>query len=148
LSYDKKTIKPVYIGGVVGGSKYIVNNILFKFAVDQDHLFRGDDAAAAKVAGHDLKSLISVLNCDLPGLSVPMMLLLDYKGFRLTAMTMLPINKTTLVYGSCDAGRTIYNDDEDIAIGLQKVNRLCIICNRFLWLFVRAVEYNIQHSLR
>lgn len=28
-----KTIKPTAMGGIVGGDKYIVNNILFKFAV-------------------------------------------------------------------------------------------------------------------
>lgn len=33
LPYQFKTIKPVQIGGVLGGQKYIVHNILFKFAV-------------------------------------------------------------------------------------------------------------------
>jgi hypothetical protein len=33
LPYQFKTIKPVNIGGVLGGQKYIVHNILFKFAV-------------------------------------------------------------------------------------------------------------------
>jgi hypothetical protein len=31
----EKTIKPVHLGGVAGGQKYIVHNILFKFALDQ-----------------------------------------------------------------------------------------------------------------
>lgn len=69
-----KTIKPIDLGGQAGGSsinrfsifflcsptlgdKYIVNSILFKFAVDNG-LYGGDDAAAAKVAGHELKVLL------------------------------------------------------------------------------------------
>ena len=33
LPVEKKTIKPISIGGIAGGDKYLVNNILFKFAV-------------------------------------------------------------------------------------------------------------------
>ena len=46
-----KTIKPVSLGGVAGGSKYIVHNILFKFALDTDGIYGSDDAKAAKVGG-------------------------------------------------------------------------------------------------
>ena len=42
------------LGGAAGGEKYIVNNVLFKFAVDSNNLFNGDDYAAAKVAGHEV----------------------------------------------------------------------------------------------
>jgi hypothetical protein len=51
---EEKTIKPVSKGGMLGGEKYIVSSILFKFAVDHKGLF-GSDFAAAKVAGHELK---------------------------------------------------------------------------------------------
>jgi hypothetical protein len=37
----------------MGGQKYIVHNILFKFAVDYNNLF-GNDYAAAKAAGISL----------------------------------------------------------------------------------------------
>jgi hypothetical protein len=36
---------------------------------------------------------------------------IDYLGFRLIAITILPINSTTLRYGSCDAGVTIHCED-------------------------------------
>ena len=39
------------------------------------------------------------------------MALVDYLGFRLIAISLLPINKSTLVYGSNDGGNTIHNDD-------------------------------------
>lgn len=34
LSNEQKTIKPKSMGGIAGGEKYIVQGILFKFAVD------------------------------------------------------------------------------------------------------------------
>ena len=38
----------------MGGAKYIVQNILFKFAVDHNDFYKSD-YAAAKVAGHEVK---------------------------------------------------------------------------------------------
>lgn len=38
---DKKTIKPINVGGLAGGLKYVCQNIFFKFALDvQVHLSR------------------------------------------------------------------------------------------------------------
>lgn len=51
---QNKTIKPTSIGGAAGGEKYIVNGILFKFALDFNGIYGGDENAA-KAAGHDLK---------------------------------------------------------------------------------------------
>ena len=36
----QKTIKPVSIGGIAGGEKFIANGILFKFAVDFEGLYQ------------------------------------------------------------------------------------------------------------
>ena len=36
------------LGGVAGGEKYIVHNILFKFALDSFGLYGGSDLSAAK----------------------------------------------------------------------------------------------------
>lgn len=53
MDHSEKTIKPVGVGGIAGGDKYIVQNILFKFAVDSKGLY-GSDQLAMKVAGHDV----------------------------------------------------------------------------------------------
>jgi hypothetical protein len=53
----RKSIKPVNIGGVAGGTKYIVQGVLYKFAEDVDMGKHGwmygaterNDAAASKV---------------------------------------------------------------------------------------------------
>lgn len=45
-------------GGVAGGTKFIVQGILFKFALD-DHGIYGGDENAQKAASHDLKGLMA-----------------------------------------------------------------------------------------
>jgi hypothetical protein len=35
------------------------------------------------------------------------MSILDYRGFRVIALSVLPINKETIMYGSNDAGRYV-----------------------------------------
>ena len=81
----------------------IVANILFKFAIDKNNLFNGDQNAAQKVAGHELKCLTQVSSLGIEGLRYPLMCLIDYLGHRLIAMSVLPIQgssgNSTLVYG-------------------------------------------------
>jgi hypothetical protein len=62
-------------------SHAIVHNLLFKFAVDSEGIL-GSDYAAAKVAGNELKGLISYFNSGVRELRVPLMALVDYMGMR------------------------------------------------------------------
>ena len=96
------------MGGIAGGEKFIVHNIVFKFAVDCKGLYGWNDEAAATVAGHELKGLQAYFNCSLPHICLPLMALLDYRGFRLIAVSLLPLSSNSLVYGSADAGRTVH----------------------------------------
>jgi hypothetical protein len=41
------------------------------------------------------------------------MCLVDYKGFRLSAISLLPLSRKTLVYGSPDGGQTIINNKDE-----------------------------------
>ena len=116
---NNKTISPVKIGGLAGGQKYIVNEVLFKFATDTQGIFDNDDYAASKVAGHDLKGLMAYLSCGIPELRVPLMAVVDFLGFRLTAMSMLPIDPQTLVYGTGDGGRKILNSDANMSAMME-----------------------------
>jgi hypothetical protein len=79
-----KTIDPVLLGGVAGGDKYIVNHIVFKFAVDSHNLY-GGDRWAAKAAGLELLGFGAYFNSKIPGLSLPLVALVDFMGFRLIA---------------------------------------------------------------
>lgn len=135
LPDSEKTIKPTDIGGRAGGLKYIIRGILFKLSEDQMgsqdkngnpiHIYGGsigsDYELAMKGAAHELKGATSYLNyfltlteADSAALSsstprVPMMALITFRGFRLTAMPILPLSK--LVYGSADGGATVYSED-------------------------------------
>ena len=110
---SKKTIKPISLGGQAGGDKYIANNILFKFALDSHGLFNGNDYAAAKVAGHELKGLMAYFSLHMKGIRVPIMALVDYRGFRLIAMSVLPVSGESLVYGSKDGGYVVQKSNKE-----------------------------------
>jgi hypothetical protein len=79
LPVSRKTIKPdKTVGGVIGGEKYIVQNILFKFALDSHGVFGGNDESAAKVAGLELKGLQAYMSSNTPDLCYPLQALIDY----------------------------------------------------------------------
>ncbi|KAL6078670.1 Histidine kinase A, variant 2 [Balamuthia mandrillaris] len=109
----KLRIPPIDSGGVAGGLKYFADGIFFKFAVDEHGIYAGDEWAM-KAAGHELKGLslyISLLEKDkIQGLSFPLMALINYRGFRLIASTVLPLSQNTIVYGSADGKRTVHAD--------------------------------------
>lgn len=71
IPVEHKTIKPVKIGGVAGGDKYICGGILFKFALDSRGLYGGDEYAM-KAAAHELKGLQCLFQVGTPlGLNFP-----------------------------------------------------------------------------
>ncbi len=85
--------------------------ILFKLADGSTGPWNGSDEAAMKAAGHDLKGAIHYFNCNLSNLRIPLMALIDYKGFRMTAQAVLPLSPGSIIYGSADAGVTVTNSD-------------------------------------
>ena len=52
-------------------------------------------------------------------INLPMMTLVDYRGFRLIAMSLLPLKGESLIYGSKDAGLTVYASNPEFN-GLMK----------------------------
>lgn len=122
LDVSEKTLKPVSVGGIAGGTKYIEQGILFKFALDTNGLYSSDHNAQ-KVAGHELKALTHLFNCWERALCFPMMAICDYRGFRLIGMTILPIRgSSTLVFGSADAGTTLCSQSQ-VATILESVGK-------------------------
>lgn len=112
LPPEKKTIQPEALPGIIGGEKFVVHNILFKFAVDHKNIY-GSDFSAAKAAGNELRGLMCYFNTTITDLHVPLMALVDYRGFRLTAMSLLPVDTSTIIYGTFDAGKTIHYTQDD-----------------------------------
>jgi hypothetical protein len=52
----------VSIGGLAGGEKFIIESILFKFAIDTEGIFGGDELASYKNAGQELLCLNAYSN--------------------------------------------------------------------------------------
>jgi Clustered mitochondria len=80
---------------------------------DRLKMLYGDDECAMKVAGHELRALIAIhgavhMEPVLP-IALPLMSVIDYKGFRVVAQSILPVHgKKTLVYGSSDGGLRVH----------------------------------------
>ncbi len=120
LPAKSKTIKPVSVGGVIGGEKFIVGNVLFKFAIDMG-VFEGDHSSAAKVAGLELQGLRAYYGTQMNGLHFPLMAMIDKKGFRLIASSLLPLKE--LVYGSNDAAHTIFRENAQMNALLEAAGK-------------------------
>ncbi|EFA75195.1 hypothetical protein PPL_11269 [Heterostelium album PN500] len=134
LPEDQKTIKPLSLGGVAGGHKYKCQDIIFKFVVDVEIApglwMYGDtsrsDEKAQKSAGHELKGLNHFMEHSNGLIRFPLMAIIDYRGYRLLAISNLPITKKSIVYGSNDGGKTIHNSDPIIE---KEMERLAAIMN-------------------
>jgi Clustered mitochondria/Translation initiation factor eIF3 subunit 135 len=110
LPDSQKSIRPVSVGGVAGGSKFICAGILFKFSDNSYNLYDSEESAM-KTASHELRAAQSYYHCGISELRVPLMAFITYRGWRLVACSLLPLSSDSLVYGSNDAGRTVKRDD-------------------------------------
>jgi hypothetical protein len=133
LQNFSKTIRPnTLVRGVAGGDKYICNNILFKFAINgQKNIYRSDENAM-KAAGNELRYLAQLFEINLSNLHIPLMCTIDWCGYRLIAISVLPIRDDTLIYGSSNAGIDIINKDpafenlmKEVAEKLNLVRHKC-----------------------
>lgn len=133
---DNQTIQTKDIGGIAGGKKYMVKKkILFKSPVRKTEKIEYPSYdAAAKVSGHELKCATNLVCTVVLGelyrkdskgslkeeeiqrirdmiMVPPLMVLVEYRGYRTVAMTMLPIGnddakegmkeKTEMQKGKC-----------------------------------------------
>jgi hypothetical protein len=51
------------------------------------------------------------------------MCLLDYRGFRLIALSVLPINKKSIKYGSNNGGIQVHSSDETLNKNIEVLKR-------------------------
>lgn len=110
LPIEDKTIRPISIGGIAGGDKYLIEGIFFKFALDKANLY-GGHSNASKAAGHELRSLNLLLNQFPEDINFPLCVCIDYLGYRVLCTNVLPISHSTLIYGSSDGGKTVQLSD-------------------------------------
>ncbi len=110
---ERKLIKPMDLGGVIGGEKFVIAGILFKVA--KAGLFGDDAEPSQKIAGHELKTLTALFNANQIakiGMALPMIALLDVLGHRLIALALCPLDSRSIIHGSSDAAVTIHSDPE------------------------------------
>jgi hypothetical protein len=127
LPASQKTVRPIDVGGVGGGLKYVHRNVFFKFVVDEFGLYGGNESAA-KTAKHELRGLQLYMNLALerrvaPLMHFPLTAVIDWRGFRVLASAVLPISRDSLVYGSADAGVTVRTDAQ-VAAWMEDAARL------------------------
>ena len=131
------------IGGVAGGKKFVAAGILFKFGADpvvgsganERHLYGGatpDADAAAKALGAELKGCAAYSWTDIPGLCFPLIAVIDYCGYRCLAISLLPIDKSTLRYGSDSGGRIAKCPDADINALMKKAGESINLAPHFV----------------
>jgi Clustered mitochondria/Zinc finger, ZZ type/Translation initiation factor eIF3 subunit 135 len=109
-----KTIKPLDVGGVAGGEKFLAGGVFFKLVRHSD--LYATYELAADVARHELNGLNAVSSALVSGLHTGLMVILDYAGHRLIASSMLPVDGSTLCYGSADAARTVRLSDSRLNV--------------------------------
>ena len=89
LPIEQKSIKPVDVGGVAGGQKYLFKGIFFKFAIDSMGIY-GGDSNAAKAASKSTFNL--------------------YGGVNLTIFRSWDSGHQSLLLGTCSRLESTYYD--------------------------------------
>ncbi|KAG9487024.1 hypothetical protein GDO78_007085 [Eleutherodactylus coqui] len=105
---------------------FIWNNIFFSFGFDVREHYKdlGGDHAAHVAATHDLKGVQAYCDLDIEELYVLGTVVLDYRGYRVTAQSIIPgildrKEDQSVVYGSIDFGKTVSSNVKYLAL-LQK----------------------------
>ncbi|MEE6504545.1 hypothetical protein FKM82_005231 [Ascaphus truei] len=108
---------------------FIWNNIFFSFGFDvRDHYKDlGGDHAAHIAASHDLKGVQAYSDLDIEELYVLGTVVLDYRGYRVTAQSIIPgildrKEDQSVVYGSIDFGKTVSSSTKYLTL-LQKASK-------------------------
>ena len=73
------------------------------------------------------------MDCRVQGLHFPLMVLVDYRGYRLIAMPLLPVGPDTLVYGSSDGGATIHAISAEMNIRMQLISSILNLATHHVW---------------
>ena len=73
------------------------------------------------------------MDCRVQGIHFPLMVLVDYRGYRLIAMPLLPVGPDTLVYGSADGGSTIYSISSEMNVRMQLIGSILNLAGHDVW---------------
>ncbi|XP_020613853.1 clustered mitochondria protein homolog [Orbicella faveolata] len=98
---------------------FIWNNIFFSYAFDSRDHFQGvgGDEAAYAAAGGDLRGVMAYNRLDTQGLFTLSTVIVDYRGYRVIAQSIIPgilqrEQEQSVVYGSIDSGKNISSHEK------------------------------------
>ncbi|XP_064460809.1 clustered mitochondria protein homolog [Ornithodoros turicata] len=113
---------------------FIWNNIFFSLGFDvRDHYKElGGDAAAHAAPANDLQGVRAYAALDIEGLCTLGTVVVDYRGYRVTAQSIIPgilerEQDQSVVYGSVDFGRTVVASQEYLDLLKKAGNALKIL---------------------
>jgi protein TIF31 len=107
-----------------GSHVFVFNSIFFSRSLDGKETFKvcKGDNAARKAAGHDLRCQQVLQALEIPGLSSVMSCVIDYRGDRLIAQTIIPgvlmqgVGAARLMYGAIELGNRLSVKEEGLDI--------------------------------
>ena len=67
--------------------------------------------------------MTEIFNCGVQGINLPLMITVEYMGYRLTCMSTIPIGSNTLVYGSSNAGINIYYSNPEFNQKMEEIGK-------------------------
>ncbi|XP_022255950.1 clustered mitochondria protein homolog, partial [Limulus polyphemus] len=98
---------------------FIWNNIFFSLGFDvKDHYKEvGGDSAAFAAPCNDLQGVRAYSSVDVDGLYTLGTVVIDYRGYRVTAQSIIPgilerEQEQSVVYGSVDFGKTVVSHEK------------------------------------
>lgn len=113
---------------------FIWSNIFFSLGFDvRDHYKElGGDAAAHVAPRNDLQGVAAYNAIDLEGLYTLGTVVIDYRGYRVTAQSIIPgilerEQDQSVVYGSIDFGKTVVTNDKYLELLKKAAPRLKVL---------------------
>ncbi|XP_027033032.1 clustered mitochondria protein homolog isoform X2 [Tachysurus fulvidraco] len=98
---------------------YVWNNIFFSFGLDGHEHYEelGGEAAAHVASAIDLNGVRAYSAVDADGLYLLGTVLVDYRGYRITAQSIVPGilergQEQSVIYGSTDFGKTVVSNEQ------------------------------------
>jgi hypothetical protein len=134
-----------FVGGAAGGAKFFHDGIFFKFPDNSSALYDSEESMI-KALGHELKGMMAYMDCRIKDLHFPLMVLIDYRGWRLLAQSLVPVDHSTLVYGSCDGCKNIRSDNPAFNEKMERAARILNLQSEFVYNYDRQQRICLHSS--
>lgn len=124
--------------GIYGKKSFFeANNISYRVFCDHDGIFNGSDECSAKAANNERLFSLQYAACHVKSLHVPLVVTIDYHGFRVLAQSRAPTTKVSfnekgevnvssgdLVHGVVNRGDMFLNRDKLLQSLLSQTARI------------------------